>query len=141
MLREVLCPPAALQGRAGAARMRTGDMDILVVASYFAPASTNKCGETAKRLLGREHQRQAWKTNHAIVDDRRKRGLRAGSKRRRKNGDLQRKCSGRHQAKIRKQRRRAFWQLRPRGTTLVAPSSLTMGDPAVSTTSRCRRRP
>ena len=60
--------------------MITGDTAILVVASYFAPASTNKCGETAKILLGREHQRQAWKTNYAIVDDRRKRRLRAGSK-------------------------------------------------------------
>ena len=46
---KFFCPPAALQGRAGAARLRTGDMEILVVASYFAPARTKKCGETAKR--------------------------------------------------------------------------------------------
>ena len=50
MLREVFRPPAALQGRAGAARLRSGDMDLLVVASCFAPASTKKCCETAKRL-------------------------------------------------------------------------------------------
>ena len=106
MLREVFCPlPLQLQGRAGAARLRTGDMDVLVVASYFAPREYEEmlrnCQEAVQ--LGREHLRQAWQTSHATVDDKRKRGLRAGSKRRRKKGHHQRKCSGWHQAKRRKQ--------------------------------------
>ena len=80
MLREVFCPPASLQGRAGAARLRTGEMDVLVVASYFATLEHEEmrrnCQETMQ--LGREHLRQAWQTNHAIVDGRRKWGLWAG---------------------------------------------------------------
>ena len=50
MIREVFCPPASLQGRAGAARLRAGEMDVLVMASNFAPSSTKKCGDIAERL-------------------------------------------------------------------------------------------
>ena len=69
---KFFCPPAALQGRAGAARLRTGDMDVLVAASCFAPASTKKCGETAKRLCSwvESIYDKHGKPNHAMVDDR-----------------------------------------------------------------------
>ena len=103
MLREVFCPPAALQGIAGAARLGTGETDILVVASFFAPSSTKKCGETAKRLC-------SWV--ESIYDKHDKRTMLLwmtdadgdfGLDRRRKNGDHQSKRSGWHQAKRRKQ--------------------------------------
>ena len=105
MLREVVCRPASLQGRAGAARLRTGEMDVLVVASNFAPSSTKKCGEITKRLCSwfeSIYDKHGKRTMLLWMADT-KWGLWAGQKRRRKNGDHQRKRSGWHQAKRRKQ--------------------------------------
>ena len=125
-------------------------MDVLVVASYFAPASTKKCGETAKRLC-------SWvesifdKRGKRNLDDRRKNrdfgqdrdeeGRMVTTKGHVVGGIKPREENSNSREMIKKQRRRASWPLRPHDMTMAAPSLLTTGGPAALTTSWCRRRP
>ena len=69
-----ILPLASLQGRVGAARLRVGAVDVLVVARYYVLWSTKNSGDITTRIwVGLRLLRQARRSHHAAVDGRCKR--------------------------------------------------------------------